>query len=100
MTKQVISETDHENIMRQTLKYDHGQNLIVMAYVIKRESSSEVYEFEYYHSMMLDTSNADPNTGSCVIGGSNIFHSYDECVIDMNNTLEKWVNRRYVIDED
>jgi hypothetical protein len=100
ITKQVISEADYEHIMRQTVEYENRENLIIMAYVIRRESSNEDHEFEYYHSMMLDTHNPNPNSGSCVIGGSNIFYSYDKCVIDMNDRLGEWVRRRYILEGD
>ena len=61
ITKQVISEADYEHIMRQTVEYENRENLIIMAYVIRRESSNEDHEFEYYHSMMLDTHNPNPD---------------------------------------
>ena len=87
--------SDNEEMMRSTLSLDHDQNLIVFAYVTKRPVSGVPKEFEYFYSIMVDTSDENPNSVACSIEGSPIYSTYDDAVLAMNDNLSKKIKERY-----
>ncbi len=93
-------DENRTEVLSTTLEYNHGQNLIVHAYVKSKEVEGVENEHKFMHNILIDRSaSEDSNTTSCSIWGSRWFDSYDDCVIDMNDKLAKSIQDRYTIYE-
>ena len=93
-------DENRTEVLSTTLEYDHGQNLIVHAYVKSKKVEGVENEHKFMHSILIDNACKDGgNSSSCSIWGSRWFDSYDDCVIDMNDKLAKSIKERYIIHE-
>ncbi len=100
MRKEEDKEENQTEVLSTTLEYDHGQNLIVHAYVKSKQVEGVENEHKFMNSILVDNACKDAgNSASCSIWGSRWFDNYDDCVIDMNDKLANSIKERYTIHE-